>query len=163
MKIMPVIPTVNNNNNRPQRQQAFGAIFARGSGEVLTKLLGHLPENAKSSFLNKINPETGDFVQMVSKSGQHPIVHLTHNSNRIPNYTIKVMHPNFINKVTNRGDYTNDPNTVSNILGWVEEHVNAFIKIMNEEAPIPVETNPTISGYVNPAISKILDGYAKII
>jgi len=159
---MPVIPTVNN-NNRKQHKPAFGAIFTRVSGDVLTRLMRQLPENAQPDFLQKIHPETGDFVQMVSESGQHPIVNLTHNSNPIPNYKIKVMHPNFINKVTNRGGYTNDPNTVRNILGWVEDHVNAFIKIMNEEAPIPVETNPTISGYVNPAISKILDGYAKII
>ena len=76
MKIMRVIPTIQ--NNRTQNQTAFGAKFTPKSKVVLDNLANSLGAKEYATFLKAIDASTGEIAQVVSKAGEHPIIHLHH-------------------------------------------------------------------------------------
>ena len=78
MNIMPVIPTVNNKNSRPQSKQAFGATFTPESKIVLDKIAQSLPEKVRADFLQAIKPITGEIARIMSKKGIEPTIDLHH-------------------------------------------------------------------------------------
>ena len=78
MKIMRVIPTIQ--NNRTQNQTAFGAVFTEASNPIVKDVL-QLPLQELKIIKN-----------IVSKQGKHPIIHLSESPTRI-HWSVNVFYP----------------------------------------------------------------------
>ncbi len=100
MKIMPVIPTVNNNkNSRPQSKQAFGATLTSSSETILRNNFG-------KTFLDIIIQA---IQQIASTSGKHPNIEVTpYKFLTKDGYYVKVSHPDYTVRATTVVEKGND-------------------------------------------------------
>jgi len=102
MKIMPVIPTVNNKSNCPQNKPTFKATLTPESGKFVTERFG-----AVGSFLLKLST-----AGIKSEKNSHPLVEITPAQDVFQDgtvYLVKATHPNTkIYTSTSVPDYTLD-------------------------------------------------------
>jgi len=122
MKIMPVIPTVNNNkNNHPQNKPTFKATLTQESEKFINKKFG-----AVGSFLLKLST-----AGIRSEKNSHPIIEIitTHQNpfNDGSAYIVEATHPNTsIFKSTSAPD-----GTLATLIDTIKEMSNELVDALN--------------------------------